>query len=465
MPKCGPIETTFKNNTMADKCPTWSAGRIFVDLYHLYKAAMETSNDLLSISTWDECTQDRWFQYNDNEWQSSRCDMHEYRRRIHQKYIDEYHYDNIPRLELLISDLDVQIRRRSKSAAAAIRTQPFHAEKLRLLRRRQGLELGWRRIADTMTRDSQKLFVLPKEIREKIFGYLYTRPSELEINFPDLDVRYSMLPRDPFLYLNADVVDPAIAAEAAQALYETNRFNIAAWYTAKFLRIDHFNSGIAPKDVIRILRMTMRGKIEFKSESNTKFESNTRFEHQRRDPSGHDSLSSDRAKLAVLLEMRQLQRVQLSLDLRWCAVPFEYREISPVIKMLHEQGVTVDVKAGKVLADQTTEVHDLSAIFINPTGQQKAEAKSDDKVGTIRTNIENMKRELSRRTRRSWLVLDLQCFEVGTLAQWRVHLSDHYEVFQSIETEEKRSLLIRARARLDAVAAGLACQKAKVAAA
>jgi len=42
------------------------------------------------------------------------------------------------------------------------------------------------------------------------------------------EIARDLFPRDPYMYLNASVVDPVIATEATQVLYFANTFNIIA---------------------------------------------------------------------------------------------------------------------------------------------------------------------------------------------------------------------------------------------
>lgn len=110
------------------------------------------------------------------------------------------HHNNIERIRHSISDHDKRTAFISKGANAHFRIACVEAKKRRLIRQLDILETGWKEIAPVLFEESRKLFSLPRELREKIYGYLYrnSSPDELlELSFPDFEVRESMLPRDP----------------------------------------------------------------------------------------------------------------------------------------------------------------------------------------------------------------------------------------------------------------------------
>lgn len=186
------------------------------------------------------------------------------RKKEYLKAVKEHHFDNIARLKYRIQDYDDHIARLSKGANAHLCIQPIEAEKQPFVRQLQVVEAGWNKIAESYCTESQKLFTFPRELRDKIYRYLYTRNKASLIEFPTrkcrhsmlhLDIKRRMLSTDPFLYLNATFVDPAIAAEAAQVFYDTNTFQFKhTWIDyslPKLLKIDCFGSGVIPWDGIR----------------------------------------------------------------------------------------------------------------------------------------------------------------------------------------------------------------------
>jgi hypothetical protein len=62
-----------------------------------------------------------------------------------------------------------------------------------------------------------------------IYAHLYTnRFPNVELLYPRKEAPVHVLPRDPWMYLDASVVDPVIAAEAAQWLFFGNSFELIA---------------------------------------------------------------------------------------------------------------------------------------------------------------------------------------------------------------------------------------------
>jgi hypothetical protein len=62
-----------------------------------------------------------------------------------------------------------------------------------------------------------------------VYPFLYTSWREVEyVVYPREHVPLNLFPRDPYLYLNASIVDPIIAGEATQYLFYANRFELIA---------------------------------------------------------------------------------------------------------------------------------------------------------------------------------------------------------------------------------------------
>jgi hypothetical protein len=65
-------------------------------------------------------------------------------------------------------------------------------------------------------------------VRDLIYAFLYTKPHIVDVYYKQnvIPTCSNVFPRDPYMYLNPNVVDPVIAAEAAQVLFFANKFNI-----------------------------------------------------------------------------------------------------------------------------------------------------------------------------------------------------------------------------------------------
>lgn len=400
---------------------------------------MESTSDLLNLPTISDCAGDRYFNFPpltsnllflniDNEEERPR--PYNWRRDEHRRMMRKYHYDNIFRLEQDIRECDKRIHQLSKGAMPAIRIRPIEYQKKRIVRELQVLRVGWERISAVLRAESRKLFVLPLELRQKIYGYLYTRSETavVRLDYPDCDVRHSLLPSDPFFYLNASIVDATIAAEAAGVLYDTNTFNIFVasnfYVPSRFLRTDHFGSGVVPKDVIRRLHLTL---------PHNRFLSNRRHvdveDKDCRDHAGHNKIGSFRGVLASVLEITCLK--VLTLEMMACRHPsrFDYRDVAPIIRMLKQQGAKV-----KLIPDY------MSNAFDEPTQEEWAMARRE------------MGRQLTKHP--FYMERDLEV-DHGTNSGTRVYLAQHQMVFEARERMEKMKSLQRAKANIDAILAAL----------
>ncbi|KAF2740059.1 hypothetical protein EJ04DRAFT_559091 [Polyplosphaeria fusca] len=398
---------------------------------------MESPNDLLNLPTAQESQSDRWYSYPRTVWttrghdsmypdSSEDEDLYSWRRRQHNAYTDHHHHDEIIRLQCLIADTDLLINQYSKSAFASIRMAKHKARKARLLDRLHTLEAGWAKIIPEMRQHSAALFALPREIRERIYSCLYTLPTEIILDSPDLDVRYSLLPRDPFHYLSAAVVHPVIAAEVAQTLYDTNVFKIDVSRSrdilSTFLTTDHFGSGLCPGDIIRRLKISTAAPWVASDE---KWAEHRTFEEEI-----HDDVmrwSDDRVKLAPVLDMPELRLLELRITWAYLHSAFELRVLSPFIKTLIAKGVRVRVvleeeDVGNVVRDKSTLVKDISDYFVPPweADRETVEREGALDLVELQRGIDDGDSWRDTETRR-------RIVESVSAAQWRVFLHEHYK--------------------------------------
>ncbi|KAF1996210.1 hypothetical protein P154DRAFT_580138 [Amniculicola lignicola CBS 123094] len=374
---------------------------------------MDSLSDLLALPADPDCQLDRNYNYPAEGMSPHAAET--WRKEKYWEDFNNHHYDNIPRLKLLISDIDLQTAKYAKSTNAAIRRRPLEAKKRRYQNKLEMLEKGWVGIAASLRAESEKLFALPREIREKIYSYLYTRPQPkenyFELEFPDIDVRHSMLPRDPFLYLHANIIDPAIAAEAAQVMYDTNNFRAVIGYShqpfAQFLRTDHYGSGVVPRDIIRRMHMTLDKGIYtpryVKELSHKEFEAC--------DYNGRDRI---RGSVSTLLEMSQLRLLHLHI-INFYASPKVVRNVSPIIKRLVENGVRVRVRGDA--ENRIPWGKELEKAFEEPSALEREEVAKEGGLRDSEFGPDG--KEI-----------------VPSLAQWRTHLSEHYVVWKEIEAQK-----------------------------
>ncbi|KAF2462960.1 uncharacterized protein BDR25DRAFT_363293 [Lindgomyces ingoldianus] len=389
--------------------------------------AMDSETDLLLLPIESEHQRDRHYNY-PTDWHTQ--SPSNWRKTKYFKELSASHYDNIPRIQLLISDLDLCITKLSKGANPDLRTRQLRANRARLVHELHALEAGWRNISAVLRTESQKLFILPRELREEIYGYLYTLDYPFVLTYPDIDIRRSMLRRDPFLYLHANIVDPVIAAEAAQIMYNSNVFEISSQIPNQvlhFLRTDHYGSGVLPRDVIRRMHLSTQATLTFGGVRHEVLEI-----QQRSKPWSVVTrrYTTRRWMLMALLEMQQLRILNLELVCRNSNV-YEYREISPTLKMLKERGVVVKVCAVADMVDGWRE--DISEYFDTPSERDVEVMVRDGIIGPEHPVVDEDPDDWTDDLfPREW-----------SPSRWRVFLEEHYKVFKRRELEEKTKHDIR----------------------
>ncbi|ORY07941.1 hypothetical protein BCR34DRAFT_603740 [Clohesyomyces aquaticus] len=338
-----------------------------------------------------------------------------------------HHYDEISRLRFLIHDQEVAIAKLSRGANAPMRTRPLEARRHQLINKLRALESGWARIAPVLRSESAKLLCLPRELREKVYGYLYTRSKPVYLELPDIDVRRSMLPRDPFLYLHADIVDPQIAAEAAQVMYDTNTFDMGLTSQfANFLQTDHYGSGIIPSDVIRRIKLRMNCYWQrYARCSHEEFERGVRGAWEKN--------REARAGFVGLVGMHQLCVLELYVTSSGSSGE-DCRDFSAFLKLLKEKGVVVRVFERLDWGqNDSVEYGDVSSKYDTPSQADYDEfARSELAHASPRDLYEYMTR-------------------VEEPGHCRVFLEKHYQVFKRYELEETMESLRHARRNILAV--------------
>ncbi|KAF2870883.1 hypothetical protein BDV95DRAFT_595555 [Massariosphaeria phaeospora] len=303
----------------------------------------------------------------------------------------KHSYDNIALLECKIQHHDEQLRNDGTAKwqwkadplswyselnhlshlAYAIESRQEAVELLQLLRDK------WREIALRLREESRKLFVLPRELRDSIYALLYTyRVPVKDVYYTRDSVPRVVLRRDPYLYLNASVVDPVIASEAAQMVFFANKFNVIAHSGAKmmynflshFLHTDHFASTIKPSQTfLRQLTVTFPGRDlyhptypDFEQGRPLSKKAKYRIQKRKNTPCHLDSL----------LDLPHLEHLTLQLTnintFGWAHV--EYRDIAPTIKTLKRRGVRARVLAlGENWWNKRRESTDVSDLFDDPS--------------------------------------------------------------------------------------------------
>ncbi|OCK81566.1 hypothetical protein K432DRAFT_381209 [Lepidopterella palustris CBS 459.81] len=205
---------------------------------------------------------------------------------------------------------------------------------------------GWGKISVVLREESIKLYALPREIRDRIYEYLYTVNRPIRLAFPDTDVNGRMLPRDPYMYMNATIIDPGIAVEAAKICYQENLFEFMASFSShasRFLTTDHYSSGIVPRDVIRRLHVGIGGshRYFYEGEVHEDFEKMLR-EQQR----FHPDLYSHRSLFEPIMSISDLRVLEFTIsDWGWSErSPPALRTIAPLFRILREKGVKMMVR-------------------------------------------------------------------------------------------------------------------------
>lgn len=406
---------------------------------------MESELDLFGLPTFAESSDDPNFNY-----PGYYCDPFLWRIQAFHEALKKYHYDNTYRLRASITEHENRIAQLSKGANAYCRIWQDVRKKEKLIPELQILEAGWKKIAPVLRAESQKLFKLPRELRDVIYGYLYTRQHNIGLDLPDIDVRRSMLPRDRVFYLNAALVHPQIAAEAALVLYNTNSFVLRDrlyWnennFLSQFLRTDHFGSGILPKDIIRRLSITMNFTLSIDAPPPVAYEN----EHCRNED-GHNRTNTDRSRLASVLEMKQLQLLHIKLGNNFVTdssdLKIEYRGLAPIIRMLKQRGVAVRVTIG--LAEFTHLEGEENGVDWKYREVDVSEMFDELKELDLQASHQLMGAEMESPEGRT--------FEEKLLGS-RVQIWVHGPVFEAKELEEKTGMLQRAKARIDAISAAL----------
>ncbi|KAF2678673.1 hypothetical protein K458DRAFT_135693 [Lentithecium fluviatile CBS 122367] len=392
------------------------------------------------------------------------------RRPSLKEIIAKHHYNNIAKLKLIIAEIDAKIGA-DYSAGILPETittyaSPYYSSwpSYKRQRRQQCVELlqrlkeGWSKIAVVLREQSKTLFALPRELRDDIYTLLYTSSKAIDIKY----VGYSggpipellKLPKDPYLYLNPNIVDPVIASEAAQALYFTNRFNIVVESSKKmihnslshFLNTDHFASNVRPKQIaIRHMNIAIPARsLPFGTYSShimfeRKHSSYKRTVIPYKDNRKITVLGKEmgpRGQLTPLLSLPHLKHVTLRLtnvnvwyhEHVWHHEHTEFREISPIVKILRRRGI--EVRVFTVPRNPSNKGVDVSGVFDEP---------SEEEVAFVEGNRQDF-RVLGRDEQRAWI---------------RVWLTQHFVLFKEREREEKTGSLRRANERIDAVVSAL----------
>ncbi|KAF2190427.1 hypothetical protein K469DRAFT_697697 [Zopfia rhizophila CBS 207.26] len=372
---------------------------------------MDSADDLLRLPTDLECQTDRHYNYSDGQ-------VSKYLEQI-----NRFHYDNISRIRLEIGDHNNQILRLSKGANAQIRLRPIQASKSHLVRELQVLESGWAKIVPIIRSQSLQLLVLPRELREKIYSYLYTKSETICLEYPDIDVRRSMLPRDPYLYLNASISDPTIAAEAARVLYDSNTFEVFNCDEVNdFLATDHYGSRVLPRDILRRIHMSVSiWGLKPSVSSHIDYEEQFRKYVRRYGGYGYGYAYA---------------RTNPAVD-----AAIELRRLSPLIKILRSNNMAVKF----MLERDSPRPHkvDISKWFEEPSIE----------------DLEAVQRDGKLRIPEYRMGLEIPGQPEPTPAQYRVFLDEHYRVFRRLETEEKTELLVKAKKNIDAIFKALECNE------
>jgi hypothetical protein len=166
--------------------------------------------------------------------------------------------------------------------------------------------------------------------------------------YPEPDFNGRMLPRDPYFYMNASLVDPRIALEAATVFYQSNSFSFTTPYSShisRFLSTDHYGSGVKPAAILRRIAIVLNGLRYYRywyDAVEPGPDEHEVFEKQlRQNMSISPSVYRTRSLEAPLLEMPELCVLDVTIDK---LIEGSLREIAPLFKKLRRRGVRVIVR-------------------------------------------------------------------------------------------------------------------------
>ncbi|KAH7116910.1 hypothetical protein B0J11DRAFT_537845 [Dendryphion nanum] len=406
---------------------------------------METLADLLNLPPYKAFQHDRNFLYDERYENPDR-----WRRAVFRNMLEKYHYNKIFTLQSHISILDAQIKKHCKgrNLHAQLRARPYESKRQRQVKELQELELGWAKIAIIMREGSRKLFKLPREIRDQIYGYLYTRNRPIKVTNIFVELGHAMLARDDFHFLNKNVVDPQIAKEAAGVLYRTNTFELDPSPDLRivhFLRTDHFSSGIIPADFIRRLNLRYHPHPFW-----TPCDHIT-FERQQREKN-----SPPEMRLHELLGMDQLRNLKLTLVHENLGVVLELRDISPIIKIMREARISVEVftEWESIYNDwrfpeHGIDIFDFSDFFDKPSVEDMETVQRYGNLD-VQSMVAYIKEDpnVDRPMKGSH-------GELVAMSQWKLYFEEHYKVFNEFEVQDKIAKLRVAKGNLDAISRAL----------
>ncbi|KAF2810371.1 uncharacterized protein BDZ99DRAFT_476542 [Mytilinidion resinicola] len=258
-----------------------------------------------------------------------------------------YDHERIGRLDLQLKENSQTLAKFAKGANQGIRILRAQAERRRLEARHQLLVSGWEQIKANLQPASLMLLALPLEIRDQIYSHLYTRSEVIHIQYPDSNtLNGRMLPGDAYFYMNAAVVAPQIALEAAKVFYHSNSFSLEtpnAEHISRFLSTDHYGSSVQPASILRRIAIDLKDVRHYSSgyDTPTGPEPPGEFEKElRQDMAIRPTAYNHRHLEAPLLAMPELCVLDVSIEK---SSEGHLRPLAPLFKKLRRRGVRVRV--------------------------------------------------------------------------------------------------------------------------
>ncbi|KAF2499690.1 hypothetical protein BU16DRAFT_524146 [Lophium mytilinum] len=253
-----------------------------------------------------------------------------------------YNHEWIGRLDLQLKENSQTLAKLAKGANQGVRIQRALAERRRLESRHQLLVSGWEQIKANLQPASLKLLALPLEIRDQIYSHMYTRSEVIPIQYPDSNtLNGRMLPGDAFFYMNAAVVDPQIALEAAKVFYHSNSFSLEtpnAEHISRFLSTDHYGSGVQPAAIIKRIAIVLKDVRAHFYGYDTPTDPDEVERELRESMSFYPTLYNHRRLEAPLLAMPELCVLDVSIEKSYEG---DFRLFAPLFKKLRRRGVRV----------------------------------------------------------------------------------------------------------------------------
>lgn len=311
---------------------------------------------------------------------------------------------------------------------------------------------------------AERLLVLPREIRDEIYSYIFHSDDTLTLPYDGLE-----------FYLRAQWVGSQIAAEAAITFYGINKFHVELGTPlADALETCHRGSGVVPLEVIRHLEIDLREDLDIASlpkddgEPSEDLKLIDKYVLDNGDITDYDAVyeilsdpSEQRAALACLLAMPRLTALSFRVIKSYDA-PLELRDINPLIRQLRilrpqikiEVSVTYDALLKTAWEDWDDEeswlparhqrydeifsmagFSDVSELIREPSEEDRAHVKEwlpDGKMPNDRKAVQGLLDQTA--SHRRTLQGEYACQEPQLM---RVLLEKHWEVWKKMEAEKQ----------------------------